>query len=304
MALIKCPECGNEVSTNASACPVCGNRKLKKKTRFLFKVIIVIFILTVIGKLFGDENADSPKQAEDAETQYQRGYKYGEKRDYVSAIRWYQKAADQGYAPAEYELGEIYMYVYNFIDTKKGLEFYQKAADKEYAPAQAGLGVVYDHGANGISKNHNKAMEWYQKAADNGNIFALSLLADIYYEGKNVPKNYKRAYELYHKVAVSDISEESRDSITVAQLRLGEILYNGYGMPKDFKKAFEWYQKAAEADLSPAQRALGTMYEKGEGVPQDYIKAIEWYQKAVDNGLGALGEDAKRLERLKKKYGK
>jgi hypothetical protein len=54
----------------------------------------------------------------DAETRYQSGCKFahGEKRDYVVAIRWYNKAPEQGYIPAEYELGEIYMFVYDFID--------------------------------------------------------------------------------------------------------------------------------------------------------------------------------------------
>jgi TPR repeat protein/DNA-directed RNA polymerase subunit RPC12/RpoP len=310
MALIKCPECGKEVSTNASACPVCGNRKLKKrKTSLLGKVFIVICIFIVIGLLFGDnENINSPK-AEDAETQYQRGYQFahGEKRDYAAAIRWYNKAAEQGYTPAEYELGEIYMFEYDFMDTQKGLEFYQKAADKNYAPAQSSLGAVYEIGYNNIPQNYKKAIEWYQKAADNNDLFALSALGDIYYEGKNVPKNYKKAFELYYKVAVSDnISEEWRGYMTVAQYKLGEIFYKGYGVPKDFKKAFEWYQKAAEANPPHpvAQRTLGVMYEKGEGVPQNYTKAIEWYQKAVDYGLGSLGEDAKHLERLKQKYGK
>lgn len=30
MALIKCPECGKEISSNASACPNCGNPVQKK----------------------------------------------------------------------------------------------------------------------------------------------------------------------------------------------------------------------------------------------------------------------------------
>jgi TPR repeat protein/DNA-directed RNA polymerase subunit RPC12/RpoP len=240
MALIKCPECGNEVSTNAAACPVCGNRKLKKKTHFLFKVIIAIFILTVIGKLFGDENTDSPKQSEDAETQYQRGYKYGEKRDYSSAIRWYQKAAEQGYAPAEYELGKIYLSEDGFKDIKKGLELERKAADKNYAPAQFDIGLKYWLGSHGITQDYNKAIEWYQKADDNGEILASQTLASIYYKGENVPKDYKKAFQLYQKAA---------EFWPPAQKALGTMYDKGEGVSQDYGKAIEWYQKALDNGL-------------------------------------------------------
>ena len=43
MALVKCPECGHDVSTSASACPNCGypfeNKSLKKQVQYEQKVV-------------------------------------------------------------------------------------------------------------------------------------------------------------------------------------------------------------------------------------------------------------------------
>ena len=53
MALIKCPECGKEISYKASSCPNCGykiNRGLKLiKSKF---IILIVLLLIIIGGIF------------------------------------------------------------------------------------------------------------------------------------------------------------------------------------------------------------------------------------------------------------
>ena len=62
MALIKCSECGKEISSNARSCPHCGNptqnRKIDvdKEVSALKKVLIVgviIFSIAIVGLLIG-----------------------------------------------------------------------------------------------------------------------------------------------------------------------------------------------------------------------------------------------------------
>jgi hypothetical protein len=48
MALIKCKECGTEVSKSATACPKCG-APLKKKTSLFTWLVTIVVILIVIG---------------------------------------------------------------------------------------------------------------------------------------------------------------------------------------------------------------------------------------------------------------
>ena len=51
MALVKCNECGNEISSTASRCPKCGARTLnskKKRKRFTI-IVITILLLGIMG---------------------------------------------------------------------------------------------------------------------------------------------------------------------------------------------------------------------------------------------------------------
>src|SRR5439155_25230226 len=64
-------------------------------------------------------------------------------QDYAEAVRWYRKAADQGYAIAQYDLGNMY-------DQGKGVpqnygevrRWYRKAADQGYTNSQRALSAL------------------------------------------------------------------------------------------------------------------------------------------------------------------
>jgi hypothetical protein len=59
MAIEKCKECGNEISTKAEACPKCG-AVLKKKTGCLGYIgvaLLIFIVLVVIGSLMKDETS-------------------------------------------------------------------------------------------------------------------------------------------------------------------------------------------------------------------------------------------------------
>ncbi len=90
----------------------------------------------------------------------------GNAKNPEKAFEFYQKAADQGYAKAQYALGLMYE---NGTGTAKNLEkafeYFQKSADHGYAAAQFHLGCMYRDG-NGTEKNPEKALEYFQKAAD------------------------------------------------------------------------------------------------------------------------------------------
>ena len=54
MALIKCPECGKEISDKAESCPNCGMRVKNNKLKMSIKIVLIIFltifvILAIIG---------------------------------------------------------------------------------------------------------------------------------------------------------------------------------------------------------------------------------------------------------------
>ena len=110
---------------------------------------------------------DTAKQMS-AEDWFQLGKKADNEKNYSEAVKWYLKAAEQGYADAQNNLGFCY-------DNGKGVEkdpkqavyWYQKAAEQGYASAQFNLGLCYENG-KGVEQDQKQALSWYQKAADQG----------------------------------------------------------------------------------------------------------------------------------------
>jgi hypothetical protein len=66
MALVKCKECGNEISKKADICPHCGFKK--PKTSAFTWIVLFVFILVMIGQLM----PDMPKPPKNPETQEEK----------------------------------------------------------------------------------------------------------------------------------------------------------------------------------------------------------------------------------------
>ena len=55
-------------------------------------------------------------------------------------MKWYRKAAEQGYAEAQYELGNCYEKGWSVAqDDQEAVKWYRKAAEKGHAKAKARL---------------------------------------------------------------------------------------------------------------------------------------------------------------------
>jgi uncharacterized protein len=68
------------------------------------------------------------------------------------------------------------------------LKWYRKAADQGNANAQFNLGKMYDDG-DGVPQDHAEALKWYLKAADQGNASAQFNLGKMYDNGQGVPQD-------------------------------------------------------------------------------------------------------------------
>jgi TPR repeat protein len=62
-------------------------------------------------------------------------------------VKWYRKAAEQNYAPAQFNLGYCYANGQGVGKNKvEAVKWYRKAAEQNYTPAQSNLGWCYDNG--------------------------------------------------------------------------------------------------------------------------------------------------------------
>jgi DNA-directed RNA polymerase subunit RPC12/RpoP len=59
MALVKCKECGQEVSTSAGTCPHCGKKRTTTRTKVIAAGIVLLATLGIIGNAL-DEGSRKP----------------------------------------------------------------------------------------------------------------------------------------------------------------------------------------------------------------------------------------------------
>jgi TPR repeat protein len=181
-----------------------------------------------------------PNELTAAQVQYEKGYNYyvvpgTGNRDYQQAAYWFQKAADQGYAEAQFMLG-----------------------------------LFFENGL-GVGKDKDQARVWYQKAADQGNEDAKAALRQL--DGGIDPEitptaareryemafNYQNGYGGLHpdlKHALYWYRKAADQGYANAQYALGQSYEVGRGVERDPAQAQAWYQKAADQGFERAKNAL------------------------------------------------
>ena len=73
------------------------------------------------------------------------------------------------------------------------------------------MGDLYFEG-KGVGVNYKKAVEWYQKAAEAGEPNGTHSLAEMYHNGFGVAVNKTKAKELYQKAKDLGYTEEEETS--------------------------------------------------------------------------------------------
>jgi TPR repeat protein len=89
-------------------------------------------------------------------------------------------SAAQGNPSAQNNLGIMYEYGRGIQkDNTKAFEWYFKAAKNGNATAQFNIGQSYLNGSNGLSKNRVEALNWLRKSASNGVVQAKLILTEL-----------------------------------------------------------------------------------------------------------------------------
>ena len=131
-------------------------------------------------------------------------------------MHWYQQAADQGYADAQFCLGFAYKYGEGVEPSdEEAVHWYRQAADQGVADAaqsclkveaaiaadaQFCLGVAYEDG-KGAEQSNEGAVHWYRQAADQGHAAAQFCLGFAYENGRGVEQSNKGAVLWYRQAA-------------------------------------------------------------------------------------------------------
>jgi uncharacterized protein len=159
-------------------------------------------------------------------------------QDAAAAQRWMQRAAEQGYVPAEAGMGEMYSDRHitgpapNYADADRWLRL---AATQGDAEAQFCLGVGYGRGYFG-GVDYEESLKWLRKAADQGLPNAQFSLGQMYEEGEGVAQNDEIAAQWYREAAdhYSDIQP-----VFNAEVQL-MCLYRDGGLKRNDVEAYMW----------------------------------------------------------------
>ena len=116
-------------------------------------------------------------------------------------IEWYTKSAEQGFAPAQYNLGTMYNKGLGVTqDYKQAIEWYTKSAEQGYADAQLNLGFMYKYG-EGVTQDYVVAYAWYSVAGANGSELGAEFRDEILklMTPSQIEKGQLLAQELFEK---------------------------------------------------------------------------------------------------------
>ena len=108
-----------------------------------------------------------------------------------------RQAAEQNYAPAQYDMGVLYLKdefgMKNVVIAEKWLRL---AAEQGYRDACHNLGVMYCDGeGDTVPKNTREGLRWLARSAELGDVDDTVLLALMYSNGDGMPVILEEAYK-------------------------------------------------------------------------------------------------------------
>jgi TPR repeat protein len=289
---------------------------------------------------------------------YQTGTYDNFPQDINMALFYYRIASQLNNAPAQLNLAYLLKCTSNDQNLEEPFYWCSKAADQGFAPAQYTLGICYTEGI-GVSKDPVTALEWFYRAAQNGHPEARGIRGDNvfvfqdsniakaqltkgfyrvggYYETgghPDFPQNLEKARDFFKNAAqlgcasaqikIKLIKEVYLPSIQELDLslqtgilesaptrkkeELAQELFNLGSDTKNPEEAIKYFLKAYKKGhpmakvivtaasqkhlslykecLAEGYLALGEELETGTNLDQNFVKALSFYDRAHELGL-------------------
>ncbi len=200
------------------------------------------------------------------------------KQDLKRAVFWFEEAAQNNVANAQYNLGVLYhqgMGVDKNLDRAIGL--YQKASDQGHPEAQYNLGIANIEGI-GVPYNPQKAATYFENAA-NKNIMEAAYNLGLIYENGLLGETHPDEALMWYKTAADNGSPEAKSAL--------EQLANSLGIAlSDVNRVVEKTRATKKVTSSPASQQDIT------GAIQKELMARGLYPGPVDGMNGPMTANA------------
>ncbi|KAJ6178380.1 Chitin synthase activator (Chs3) [Penicillium mononematosum] len=249
--------------------------------------------------------------------------KFGCPVDRKEAFRSYSRAAEKGYARAEYRIG---MQFESSGEPEKAIKHYQRGVARADSASYYRLGMMILLGQHGQHQDFNTGLEYIRLAAQSCDqnapqgayVYGMLLAREL--PQVSVPESFlpldlnlarvnieKAAYHGFAKAQVKmgaayelcQLSCDFNPALSLhynalaarqgepeAEMAISKWFLCGHEgiFEKNDELAFTYAQRAAQSGLPTAEFALGYFYEVGIFVPVDIKEARSWYAKAAASG--------------------
>ncbi len=255
--------------------------------------------------------------------------KFGYRIDKKEAFLGYKRAAEKGYARAEYRIGMQYE---NSNNAQKAIEHYKRGVVMKDSASNYRLGMMTLLGQHGMPQDYQRGLDLVQFAADTADenapqgayVYGMLLAREL--PNINVPDQLlpfdlndaklfiekaaylgfakaqlkmAQAYELCQlgcefepALSLHYNALAARQGEAEADMAISKWFLCGYEnvFEKNEELAFTYAQKAAMTKMATAEFAMGYFYEIGMYVKPDLAESERWYKKASEHGnKDALG---------------
>ena len=153
-------------------------------------------------------------------------------------IYWLEAALADDDGEAVYKLADMYLKgKYVNVDFDKSSHYFEIAYERGYNLPKwlfVFIGGHYENGGEYQKEDHEAALKWYQMATDSGVAYAYACIGSMYFEGKGVEQDYKKAFELF---------KQSGEKETMPLYYLGMMFEKGLYVDRNTEKAKEYYNR-------------------------------------------------------------
>ncbi len=260
----------------------------------------------------------------EAQAQLEAGFAFYRSNNPVRAAYWFQAAAKQGIAEAQYNAGRCYLAGYGVEkNLHQALDFFKLASEHDLPPAQLetaklllnGIAAVPESSPprKAIEPDEKTAVALLEKAAAKRYTPAMTVYAEYLIKKYRQQKPQKIIALLEMAITGGDRNapvmladfllnrtDQYRDEIRARRLlensaadnpeamaKLAFAVEHGFGAPPEPEKAFKLYSEALKKVFIPlaAARLANYYYSGSSGVKQDIQHALKLYTQAAAAGI-------------------
>ncbi len=231
---------------------------------------------------------------------------FNAKQQALGPIQHLIPGAEAGDVAKQMEIARYLLGNHAAHDVEGALRWYERAADAGHAPAREQIAVataqLMDRARTSWQAGRvEEAMVFAKKVAEWGNADAMLFLGAAYLEGGKIPQNLDEAktWLTQAKAAGSRAAQDGLDYIARGgKPSVEELFDRGLAAYKEkrFSDALAAWEEGAEAGDPAAMVNLGMLHERGQGVPKDHAKALAWFERAEAKQANIATKDIARAK--------